>query len=158
MHQFPIRQFPILLVKSVDEMRELGRIIALKSQAGDLIVLSGPLGAGKTALTQGIGAALGINGITSPTFVISRVHRGKIPLIHVDAYRLLGSATTPFEFDDLDLDTGREDAITVIEWGGDVGARFGEDFLEISIEFGEAETERKVTALPRGDRWAGFSL
>ncbi len=146
------------LVKSVDEMRELGCVIASQSKAGDLILLSGPLGAGKTALTQGIGAALGIEGITSPTFVISRVHRGKIPLIHVDAYRLLGSTTTPFEFDDLDLDTGREDAITVIEWGEGVGARFGEDFLEISIEFGEAENERKVTARARGDRWVGFSL
>ncbi|MFM8383397.1 MAG: tRNA (adenosine(37)-N6)-threonylcarbamoyltransferase complex ATPase subunit type 1 TsaE, partial [Actinomycetota bacterium] len=63
-------------VNSVDEMRELGQFIATKTKAGDLIVLSGPLGAGKTALTQGIGAGLGITGITSPTFVISRVHKG----------------------------------------------------------------------------------
>ena len=102
-------------VNSVDEMRELGKSIASKLKAGDLIVLSGPLGAGKTALTQGIGAGLGITGITSPTFVISRVHKGEIPLIHVDAYRLLGSAKTTFEFDDLDLDTGRESAVTVID-------------------------------------------
>ncbi|MFM7889386.1 MAG: tRNA (adenosine(37)-N6)-threonylcarbamoyltransferase complex ATPase subunit type 1 TsaE, partial [Actinomycetota bacterium] len=121
-------------VNSADEMRELGQFIATKTKAGDLVVLSGPLGAGKTALTQGIGAGLGITGITSPTFVISRVHKGKIPLIHVDAYRLLGRAKTIFEFDDLDLDTGRESAVTVIEWGGEVGARFGEDFLEILIE------------------------
>ena len=145
-------------VNSVDEMRELGRFIATKTKAGDLVVLSGPLGAGKTALTQGIGAGLGITGITSPTFVISRVHKGKIPLIHVDAYRLLGSAKTTFEFDDLDLDTGRESAVTVIEWGGEVGARFGEDFLEIFIEFGASDDERNVRAVPHGKRWEGFTL
>ncbi|MFM8384748.1 MAG: tRNA (adenosine(37)-N6)-threonylcarbamoyltransferase complex ATPase subunit type 1 TsaE [Actinomycetota bacterium] len=145
-------------VNSVDEMRELGQFIATKTKAGDLIVLSGPLGAGKTALTQGIGAGLGIPGITSPTFVISRVHKGKIPLIHVDAYRLLGSAKTTFEFDDLDLDTGRESAVTVIEWGGEVGARFGEDFLEILIEFGASDDERNLSAIPHGKRWEGFTL
>jgi tRNA threonylcarbamoyladenosine biosynthesis protein TsaE len=145
-------------VNSVDEMRELGQFIATKTRAGDLVVLSGPLGAGKTALTQGIGAGLGITGITSPTFVISRVHKGKIPLIHVDAYRLLGSAKTTFEFDDLDLDTGRESAVTVIEWGGEVGARFGEDFLEILIEFGASDDERNVSAIPHGKRWEGFTL
>lgn len=145
-------------VNSVDEMRELGQFIATKTRAGDLVVLSGPLGAGKTALTQGIGAGLGITGITSPTFVISRVHKGKIPLIHVDAYRLLGSAKTTFEFDDLDLDTGRESAVTVIEWGGEVGARFGEDFLEILIEFGASDDERNVRAVPHGKRWEGFTL
>jgi tRNA threonylcarbamoyladenosine biosynthesis protein TsaE len=145
-------------VNSVDEMRELGRFIATKTKAGDLVVLSGPLGAGKTALTQGIGAGLGITGITSPTFVISRVHKGKIPLIHVDAYRLLGSAKTTFEFDDLDLDTGRASAVTVIEWGGEVGARFGEDFLEILIEFGASDDERNVRAVPHGKRWEGFTL
>jgi tRNA threonylcarbamoyladenosine biosynthesis protein TsaE len=145
-------------VSSVDEMRELGRTIATKIRAGDLIVLSGPLGAGKTALTQGIGLGLGIEGVTSPTFVISRVHKGRIPLIHVDAYRLLGSAKTTFEFDDLDLDTGRESAVTVIEWGGEVGARFGEDFLEILIEFGANEDDREVRVAPHGERWEGFTL
>ncbi|MFM8782529.1 MAG: tRNA (adenosine(37)-N6)-threonylcarbamoyltransferase complex ATPase subunit type 1 TsaE [Actinomycetota bacterium] len=145
-------------VNSVDEMRELGRSIASKTKAGDLVVLSGPLGAGKTALTQGIGAGLGITGITSPTFVISRVHKGEIPLIHVDAYRLLGSAKTTFEFDDLDLDTGRASAVTVIEWGGEVGARFGEDFLEILIEFGASDDERNIGAIPHGKRWEGFTL
>ncbi|MEY3722536.1 MAG: hypothetical protein RLZZ35_406 [Actinomycetota bacterium] len=145
-------------VSSVDEMRELGRLISTKTKAGDLIVLSGPLGAGKTALTQGIGLGLGIEGVTSPTFVISRVHKGAIPLIHVDAYRLLGSAKTTFEFDDLDLDTGRESAVTVIEWGGEVGARFGEDFLEILIEFGANEDDREVRVAPHGERWEGFTL
>ena len=146
------------LLNSVDEMRELGRFIASKCQAGDLIVLSGPLGAGKTALTQGIGAALDVDGITSPTFVISRVHSGKIPLIHVDAYRLLGSTTSTFEFDDLDLDRGREEAVTVIEWGGEVGTRFNDEFLEIVIEFGASEDERNVKAIPHGKRWEGFTL
>ena len=146
------------VVRSVDEMRELGRLIASHSRAGDLIVLSGPLGAGKTALTQGIGAGLGIQGITSPTFVISRVHKGNIPLIHVDAYRLLGGTNSAFEFYDLDLDTGRDSAITVIEWGGEVGARFGEDFLEIIIEFGAEESERKVNAISHGKRWEGFKV
>ena len=145
-------------VQSPEEMRELGRFIASKVAAGDLIVLSGPLGAGKTALTQGIGAGLGISGVTSPTFVIARLHKGSIPLVHVDAYRLLGSSNSAFEFDDLDLDTGRESALTVIEWGGDIGARFGEDFLELKIEFGEGENERIVTAIPHGRRWADFTL
>ena len=146
------------VVRSVDEMRELGSSIASKTKVGDLIVLSGPLGAGKTALTQGIGLGLGIHGVTSPTFVISRVHKGDTPLIHVDAYRLLGGTNSVFEFDDLDLDTGRDNALTVIEWGGEVGARFGEDFLEIVIEFGEEESERIVSAISHGKRWEGFTL
>lgn len=146
------------VVRSVDDMRELGNFIASKTKVGDLIVLSGPLGSGKTALTQGIGAGLGIRGVTSPTFVISRVHQGAIPLIHVDAYRLLGGTNSAFEFDDLDLDTGRESALTVIEWGGEVGARFGEDFLEIVIEFGAEESERIVSAISHGKRWEGFKI
>jgi tRNA threonylcarbamoyladenosine biosynthesis protein TsaE len=145
-------------VNSVDEMRDLGSYIASKSKAGDLILLSGPLGAGKTALTQGIGAGLGISGVTSPTFVISRVHKGVIPLIHIDAYRLLGGAKSALEFDDLDLDAGRENALTVIEWGGEIGARFAEDFLEILIEFGESEDNRLVKVIPHGKRWEEFTL
>jgi len=145
-------------VSSVDAMRELGKKLAARLKAGDIVLLSGPLGAGKTALTQGIGEFLGIKGITSPTFVISRVHKGVIPLIHVDAYRLLASPNSKFEFDVLDLDTGREDAITVIEWGGQVGERFGEDFLEIEISFASGEDEREVTSHPHGARWLGFEL
>lgn len=148
----------MLKVNSVDEMRELGKKLAAKLKAGDIILLSGPLGAGKTALTQGIGEFLGIKGITSPTFVISRIHRGSTPLIHVDAYRLLTSPNSKFEFDDLDLDTGREDAITVIEWGGQVGERFGEDFLELEIGFGSGEDEREVAYVSHGARWLGFEL
>ena len=139
-------------------MRELGAAIAKKLQAGDLVVLSGDLGAGKTALTQGIGFALGINDITSPTFVISRVHKGKIPLIHVDAYRLTGNKNANFEFDDLDLDTAIKDAITVIEWGDLVAPRLMDEYLLIKIEFGEGESERLVSATRHGLRWQGFTL
>lgn len=139
-------------------MRELGAAIAKKLQAGDLIVLSGDLGAGKTALTQGIGSTLGINDITSPTFVISRVHKGKIPLIHVDAYRLMGNKNANFEFDDLDLDTSIKDAITVIEWGDSVAPRLMDEYLLIKIEFGAGDSERIVSATGHGLRWQGFTL
>ena len=139
-------------------MRDLGAAIAEKFRAGDLIVLSGDLGAGKTALTQGIGSALGINDITSPTFVISRVHKGKIPLIHVDAYRLMGNKNANFEFDDLDIDTSIKDAITVIEWGDSVAPRLMDEYLLIKIEFGEGESERLVSAAGHGLRWQGFTL
>lgn len=146
------------LIKSPEEMREFGIELSAKLRAGDLVVLSGPLGAGKTALTQGIAAGLGISGVTSPTFVIARVHKGATPLVHVDAYRLLGSANAKFEFDDLDLDTAREGAITIIEWGSAVGSRFGTDFLEIVIEFGDSESERKLTSVSHGARWAEFAI
>ena len=139
-------------------MRDLGAAIAKKLQAGDLIVLSGDLGAGKTALTQGIGSALGINDITSPTFVISRVHKGKIPLIHVDAYRLMGNKNANFEFDDLDLDTAIKDAITVIEWGDLMAPRLMDEYLLVKIEFGVGESERLVSATGHGLRWQGFTL
>ena len=136
-------------------MREFGASLGAQLRAGDLIVLQGPLGAGKTALTQGIGSALGFDQITSPTFVISRVHNGKLPLIHVDAYRLLGSASSAFEFDDLDLATQRESAVTVIEWGGEESARLSEERLEIAID--RTDDVREVTITAVGTRWQGFS-
>ena len=139
-------------------MRDLGVRLAARLQVGDIIVLKGNLGAGKTALTQGIGKHLGITDITSPTFVISRTHKGKIPLIHVDAYRLLGSTKQDFEIDDLDLDTAREGAITVIEWGEDVASRLQEDYLLVTIEFGEGEDDRIVEFTGHGKRWEGFNL
>ena len=139
-------------------MRDLGARLAARLQVGDIIVLKGNLGAGKTALTQGIGQYLGITDITSPTFVISRTHKGKIPLIHVDAYRLLGSTKQDFEIDDLDLDTAREGAITVIEWGEDVASRLQEDYLLVTIEFGEGEDDRIVEFTGHGKRWEGFNL
>ncbi|NBU58067.1 MAG: tRNA (adenosine(37)-N6)-threonylcarbamoyltransferase complex ATPase subunit type 1 TsaE, partial [Actinobacteria bacterium] len=100
-------------------MHALGRTIGAQCKAGDLILLNGPLGAGKTVLVQGIGEALGISDVTSPTFVISRIHNAPLSLIHVDAYRLLESGNAAAYLDDLDLDTPRESAVTVIEWGGE---------------------------------------
>lgn len=137
-------------------MRELGEQVAKHLRAGDLLVLRGNLGAGKTAFTQGIGKYLGITDITSPTFVIARSHKAAIPLIHVDAYRLLGTGKQGFEIDDLDLDTSREGAITVIEWGEEVAARLQEDYLLVDISFGEKEDERQVAFIGHGKRWAGF--
>src|SRR5438094_5053580 len=99
-------------------MRDLGRRLAALLRAGDLVILVGGLGAGKTTLAQGIGAGLGVRGpVLSPTFVIARVHRdGRIPLVHVDAYRL-GSVA---EVDDLDLDATLDESATVVEWGAGV--------------------------------------
>lgn len=143
-------------VATPDEMFELGRRIGVQLHPGDLLILNGPLGAGKTLLTQGIGSALGITSITSPTFVISRVHKGEIPFIHVDAYRLMISENPTFSFDDLDLDTERENAITVVEWGGELASRLSEERLEINID--RSSDIRIVTARGYGERWEGFSL
>jgi tRNA threonylcarbamoyladenosine biosynthesis protein TsaE len=139
-------------------MRELGARLGAVLHKGDIVVLKGTLGAGKTALTQGIGRYLGIEDVTSPTFVIARTHKADIPLIHVDAYRLLGNTTQSFEIDDLDLDTAREGAITVIEWGEEVATRLHEDYLLVSIEFGTDENDRVVTFQGHGKRWEGFCL
>jgi tRNA threonylcarbamoyladenosine biosynthesis protein TsaE len=123
-------------------------------RAGDLLLVNGPLGAGKTVLAQGIGAGLGVTGVTSPTFVISRVHKAAIPFIHVDAYRLIDSENPNLYLDDLDLDIAN--AITLVEWGGAESARLSEDRLEITID--RSDDVRKVEVKPIGSRWAGFSL
>lgn len=141
-------------IKSVEEMHSLGRRIGEQLKAGDLILLSGPLGAGKTALTQGIGRALDIENVTSPTFVISRIHPGKIPLVHVDAYRLQGEATAIF--DDLDLESYLATSITVVEWGEGLADRLADQYLEIKIEFGENDDLRLVSIIGHGERFAGF--
>lgn len=146
----------MVIVATPDEMFELGRRIGSQLHPGDLLILNGPLGAGKTLLTQGIGAALGITGITSPTFVISRVHKGEIPFIHVDAYRLMISENPTFSFDDLDLDTEREGAITVVEWGGELASRLSEESLEINID--RSADTRVVTIFGHGKRWEGFAI
>lgn len=143
-------------ISSVDQMRDFGKDLGRQLMAGDIVVLQGELGAGKTALAQGIGSALGFSDITSPTFVISRIHEGSLPLIHVDAYRLLG-ATQNFEFDDLDLDTARTNAVTVIEWGGEIAVRLQEEYLLVTIEFGENDDDRFIKATGFGVRWQGFS-
>jgi len=134
----------------------LGQKLGAQLRAGDLILLNGPLGAGKTVLVQGIGAALGFNEVTSPTFVISRIHKGPLSLIHVDAYRLLESGNAALYLDDLDLDTPRESAVTVIEWGGEESARLSDDRLEIEID--RTDDQREVTLRAVGPRWADFKL
>jgi tRNA threonylcarbamoyladenosine biosynthesis protein TsaE len=137
-------------------MRQIGLRIGSQCRAGDLILLNGPLGAGKTVLVQGIGEALGIGEVTSPTFVISRIHNAPLPLIHVDVYRLLEAGNAALYLDDLDLDSPREEAVTVIEWGGQESARLSEDRLEIVID--RSDDVRDVTITPVGARWNGFSL
>lgn len=146
----------MIAIATPDEMFALGAKLGASLKAGDLILLNGPLGAGKTLLTQGIGSALGITGITSPTFVISRVHQGALPLIHVDAYRLLIDGQANLYLDDLDLDSGLPDSVTVIEWGGAEAARLSEDRLEISID--RSDEIRQVSVVGFGERWTGFTL
>ena len=136
-------------------MHELGKRIGSHCVAGDLILLNGPLGAGKTVLVQGIGEALGISDVTSPTFVISRIHKAPLPLIHVDAYRLLEGGNAALYLDDLDLDSPRESAVMVIEWGGEESARLSEERLEILID--RTDEVREVTMTSIGARWQGFS-
>lgn len=143
-------------VQTPEAMFALGEKIGSLCKAGDLILLNGPLGAGKTVLVQGIGQALGIADITSPTFVISRIHKGALPLIHVDVYRLLEAGRASLYLDDLDLDSPRETALTVIEWGGEESARLSEERLEVVID--RSEEIREVTITPYGPRWSGFSL
>jgi tRNA threonylcarbamoyladenosine biosynthesis protein TsaE len=141
-------------IATAAEMHALGKRIGEQCSAGDLILLNGPLGAGKTVLVQGIGEALGISDVTSPTFVISRIHKAPLPLIHVDAYRLLESGSAALHLDDLDLDSPRENAVTVIEWGGQESARLSEERLEIVID--RTDEIRDVTITPIGARWQGF--
>jgi tRNA threonylcarbamoyladenosine biosynthesis protein TsaE len=135
-------------------MHLLGVKLSAHLRAGDLVLVNGPLGAGKTVLAQGVGAGLGISGITSPTFVISRVHKAAVPFIHVDAYRLVDSENPNLYLDDLDLDIAG--SITFIEWGGAESARLSEDRLEITID--RSNESRKVEMKPVGLRWAGFEL
>lgn len=144
----------MITIATPEAMHQLGLQISAQLRAGDLVLVNGPLGAGKTVLAQGIGAGLGITGITSPTFVISRVHKAAIPFIHVDAYRLVDSENPNLYLDDLDLDISN--SITVIEWGGAESARLSEDRLEISID--RSSDERTVEIKAVGPRWAGFSL
>ena len=137
-------------------MHALGLRIGQQCRAGDLILLNGPLGAGKTVLVQGIGQALGITDVTSPTFVISRVHSAPLSLIHVDAYRLLEGGNAAAYLDDLDLDTAGENAVTVIEWGGAESARLSDERLEITID--RTEEVREVTINKIGARWQAVDL
>lgn len=149
-------------VPDADAMRGLGRSLAGQLGKGDLIVLSGELGAGKTTFTQGVGAGLGVRGdVTSPTFVIARVHPSLVggpDLVHVDAYRLGGLE----ELDDLDLDTSLEDAVTVVEWGEGLAEGLSESRLEVAIVRGDAPHDdldpRRVEITPVGPRWHALSF
>lgn len=148
--------------------RAFGQALAGVLRAGDLVVLTGPLGAGKTTLTQGIGAGLGVRGqVASPTFIIARVHPSLVggpALVHVDAYRL-GSLE---ELDALDLDAGLDESVTVVEWGEGLAEVLSEDRLELLLErpHGAAGAEdadpeagvRTVTVRAVGPRWDGVPL
>ena len=145
-----------LRITTDGDMRDLGRRLAALLRAGDLVILAGPLGAGKTTLVQGIGAGLGVRGpVTSPTFVIARVHPplagGGPALVHADAYRL-GSFS---EVDDLDLDTDVGRAVTVVEWGTGLAEPLAEDRLEITIEPDQDGDVRTVRINGHGARWHG---
>jgi tRNA threonylcarbamoyladenosine biosynthesis protein TsaE len=141
-------------VPSADAMRALGRRLAGLLQAGDLVILSGALGAGKTTLVQGIGEGLGVRGpVTSPTFVIARVHpsvTGGPDLVHADAYRL----ASPADVDDLDLDATVDSSVTVIEWGGGLAEGLAADRLEVAIT--PAGQGRGVRVTGHGERWAAL--
>jgi tRNA threonylcarbamoyladenosine biosynthesis protein TsaE len=144
-----------LELRTVEDTRALGTRLGRLLRAGDLVVLSGPLGAGKTALVQGIGAGLDVQGrIASPTFVIARVHPPRDPgaptLVHVDAYRL-GSLG---EVDDLDLDVDMAASVTVVEWGAGLVEQLSDARLEVVLERRDDTEERLATLVPHGGDWA----
>ena len=142
-----------LTVPTPEDMRALGARLADALQAGDLVVLTGDLGAGKTTLVQGVAAAVGVTEpVLSPTFVIARVYRsGRLPLVHVDAYRL-GSTV---EVDDLDLDASVDESATLVEWGEGLVEGLADDRLDVRINrpLDEADETRTVTLTPVGARW-----
>ncbi|WP_281367952.1 tRNA (adenosine(37)-N6)-threonylcarbamoyltransferase complex ATPase subunit type 1 TsaE [Nonomuraea typhae] len=139
---------------TAEDMRAYGARLSARLRAGDLLVLSGPLGAGKTTLVQGLAEGLKVRGpITSPTFVIARVHPSLCegpPLVHVDAYRLGGD----LEVDDLDLDASLEESVTVVEWGEGLVEGLAEDRLEIHIDREGGDDARLVSLRGVGARWA----
>ena len=143
-------------IKSPDEMKDLGKKIGKQLSSSDVVILSGELGSGKTVLTQGIAAALGFDQITSPTFVISRVYKGKPNFIHADAYRLLDSGIESFT--DLDFESYLPSSIFVIEWGAPFVTTLTDQYLDIKINQGPSETSRNVEITPIGQRWSGFKV
>lgn len=140
---------------TAEDTRAWGVRLGQVLHAGDLVVLTGGLGAGKTTLTQGLAEGVGVRGpITSPTFVIARVHPSLVggpALVHVDAYRLGGFA----ELDDLDLDTALEDSVTVVEWGHGLAEDLAEDRIEVTLS---GEDTRRVRVETHGIRWADADL
>ncbi|MFJ3041982.1 tRNA (adenosine(37)-N6)-threonylcarbamoyltransferase complex ATPase subunit type 1 TsaE [Streptomyces tendae] len=146
-----------ITVTSPEQMRELGRRLAGLLRAGDLVMLSGELGAGKTTLTRGLGEGMDVRGaVTSPTFVIARVHPplgDGPPLVHVDAYRLSGGLD---EMEDLDLDVSLPDSVIVVEWGEGKVEELTEDRLRVRIDRAVGDTTdevRHVTVTGLGERW-----
>ncbi len=153
-----LRMLPITdRLETPEDTRSFGEHLAERLRPGDLVILTGDLGAGKTTLTQGIGAGLGVRGlVTSPTFVIARVHPSLNEgpaLVHVDAYRLGGSA----ELDDLDLDTDVDEAVTVVEWGEGLAESLSNDRLELNLRLTD-DDHRTVTLTPVGPRWRELDL
>ena len=149
-------------IRTADDMRRLGERLAARLRAGDLVLLRGALGAGKTTLVQGIGEGLDVRGpITSPTFVLARVHpalSGGPPLVHVDAYRL----TDWDDLETLDLEATLDEAVTVVEWGEGLVEGLADDRLEVRIEREPAapadgdDDARIVTITAVGERWRGL--
>ncbi len=141
---------------SVAAMHQLGAQIGKQLKSGDVVVLTGELGAGKTVLTQGIGSEFGIENVTSPTFVISRIHKGNPNFIHIDAYRLLDAGTQSFA--DLDFESYLPNSVFVIEWGKEFISQLTDQYLDIQIVATDKENERTLEINGVGQRWAGFKL
>lgn len=136
--------------RSVGETRSLGAALASVATPGDLISLSGDLGAGKTAFVQGFAAALGVaQPVTSPTFVLANRYEGRIVVNHLDAYRLSGVG----EAHDLALPELIDDGVTLVEWGDAISAALPADRLEIAIGFGTGPDDRSVALTARGPAW-----
>jgi tRNA threonylcarbamoyladenosine biosynthesis protein TsaE len=142
----------MVLLETAQDTKAFGRRLAALLRPGDLLVLTGPLGAGKTALTQGIGSGLGVSGrVVSPTFVIARVHQGgRIPLVHVDAYRLQSLD----EVDEMDFDVSMSDSVTVVEWGAGLVEQLADARLELSISREPDSEVRRVSLRPVGGDWS----
>jgi tRNA threonylcarbamoyladenosine biosynthesis protein TsaE len=149
-----------VVITSADAMHRWGVALASVLRPGDLVILTGPLGAGKTTLTQGIGAGLGVRaGVSSPTFVIARTHPalGSGPaLVHVDAYRL----QAPSDIDDLDLDASLTDSVTVVEWGSGLVEQLNPDRLELRIHrVADPQSDiRRIDIVRQGSRWSGVNF
>jgi tRNA threonylcarbamoyladenosine biosynthesis protein TsaE len=145
-----------LQVNSVDQMHDLGSKVGAQLRAGDVVVLTGGLGSGKTIFTKGIANSFGIRDITSPTFVISRVYKSNINFIHIDAYRLLDQGVSSFI--DLDFESYLENSVIVIEWGAKFISSLSDQYLEVIITSGDDENSRQVEIKTVGKRWQGFLI